>query len=359
MPSITPPNAPFSDADFQRLDDLLWDGAVPRDGMNLEAVDGFFSAMFVAPEAADIEALLPAVWGGGDAPFEDAERNEELRRLLLAFWRSVGRRIAQTDTEDLTAHMPAIQLSEEVFQAVSSNSLEALEDDTPYGADWAAGFEYGMYLQQDAWDERLDDDPELEEAVSVIFALSDPDEDDQGDLDDDLEDDDFEQDEEAPLEDALTPEGVAAAMADPELARTARLIEQAGVPDTQVRAALDEIMNVVRGGEPLPGSPITRGALDEALREVRDEADELEELDEGFDESEFEGDEDMEPLSAAERVQLIMELPSVLQALHYARLDEQKPQPARRESEVGRNDPCPCGSGKKYKKCHGAPEALH
>jgi preprotein translocase subunit SecA len=26
----------------------------------------------------------------------------------------------------------------------------------------------------------------------------------------------------------------------------------------------------------------------------------------------------------------------------------------RREAKVGRNDPCPCGSGKKYKKCHGA-----
>ncbi len=26
----------------------------------------------------------------------------------------------------------------------------------------------------------------------------------------------------------------------------------------------------------------------------------------------------------------------------------------RREPKVGRNDPCPCGSGKKYKKCHGA-----
>ncbi len=22
--------------------------------------------------------------------------------------------------------------------------------------------------------------------------------------------------------------------------------------------------------------------------------------------------------------------------------------------DVGRNDPCPCGSGQKYKKCHGA-----
>ena len=23
--------------------------------------------------------------------------------------------------------------------------------------------------------------------------------------------------------------------------------------------------------------------------------------------------------------------------------------------KVGRNDPCPCGSGRKYKKCHGRP----
>jgi SEC-C motif-containing protein len=28
--------------------------------------------------------------------------------------------------------------------------------------------------------------------------------------------------------------------------------------------------------------------------------------------------------------------------------------PAVRETRVGRNDPCPCGSGKKYKKCCGA-----
>jgi len=28
----------------------------------------------------------------------------------------------------------------------------------------------------------------------------------------------------------------------------------------------------------------------------------------------------------------------------------------RKEPKVGRNDPCPCGSGKKYKKCHGANE---
>ncbi|MGB2691441.1 MAG: preprotein translocase subunit SecA [Thermodesulfobacteriota bacterium] len=34
--------------------------------------------------------------------------------------------------------------------------------------------------------------------------------------------------------------------------------------------------------------------------------------------------------------------------------EEEKKKPIRRqEKKVGRNDPCPCGSGKKYKKCHG------
>jgi len=28
-------------------------------------------------------------------------------------------------------------------------------------------------------------------------------------------------------------------------------------------------------------------------------------------------------------------------------------QPVKVEKKVGRNDPCPCGSGKKYKNCHG------
>jgi preprotein translocase subunit SecA len=32
---------------------------------------------------------------------------------------------------------------------------------------------------------------------------------------------------------------------------------------------------------------------------------------------------------------------------------DKKQEPIRnREAKVGRNDPCPCGSGKKYKNCH-------
>jgi preprotein translocase subunit SecA len=35
--------------------------------------------------------------------------------------------------------------------------------------------------------------------------------------------------------------------------------------------------------------------------------------------------------------------------------EQSKPSTVKRtEDKVGRNDPCPCGSGKKYKKCCGA-----
>ena len=37
-----------------------------------------------------------------------------------------------------------------------------------------------------------------------------------------------------------------------------------------------------------------------------------------------------------------------------ARQGEQSaPSPVKVGPKVGRNDPCPCGSGKKYKNCHG------
>jgi preprotein translocase subunit SecA len=36
------------------------------------------------------------------------------------------------------------------------------------------------------------------------------------------------------------------------------------------------------------------------------------------------------------------------------RVNGDEPSTARRDGDkVGRNDPCPCGSGKKYKRCHG------
>ncbi len=71
--------------------------------------------------------------------------------------------------------------------------------------------------------------------------------------------------------------------------------------------------------------------------------------------------------SAAARASEPQQLPSVAREIERRQQRQQKdlqyqtgpaqaeaPKPVRAGAKVGRNDPCPCGSGKKYKKCHGA-----
>jgi len=71
--------------------------------------------------------------------------------------------------------------------------------------------------------------------------------------------------------------------------------------------------------------------------------------------------------SAAARAREPQRLPEVARQIERRQQRQQKdlqyqtgpaqaepPKPVRAAAKVGRNDPCPCGSGKKYKKCHGA-----
>lgn len=62
-------------------------------------------------------------------------------------------------------------------------------------------------------------------------------------------------------------------------------------------------------------------------------------------------DEDLERIEEERRLQREKELEEAKQALK-PKADSAKPQ-QRKEEKVGRNAPCPCGSGKKYKKCCG------
>jgi yecA family protein len=58
-------------------------------------------------------------------------------------------------------------------------------------------------------------------------------------------------------------------------------------------------------------------------------------------------------LSPEKRLELIDTLPLVLEATYAFWRGEDHPliHPPRERAKVGRNDPCPCGSGKKYKRC--------
>jgi preprotein translocase subunit SecA len=56
----------------------------------------------------------------------------------------------------------------------------------------------------------------------------------------------------------------------------------------------------------------------------------------------------------AEFATAVSEEPIDVETLTLPEPEEAKPQPFKRFGDkIGRNDPCPCGSGKKYKQCHG------
>jgi uncharacterized protein len=66
-------------------------------------------------------------------------------------------------------------------------------------------------------------------------------------------------------------------------------------------------------------------------------------------------------LNFRERMAILGEMPYLLHDMYQWRMQELAPpqQPVKREAKPDRNGPCPCGSGKKFKKCCGAPERLH
>jgi preprotein translocase subunit SecA len=58
--------------------------------------------------------------------------------------------------------------------------------------------------------------------------------------------------------------------------------------------------------------------------------------------------------TAAQEIEIQQPRPQRMVLSHGDEPVAARPATARREGDkVGRNDPCPCGSGKKYKRCHG------
>ena len=78
-------------------------------------------------------------------------------------------------------------------------------------------------------------------------------------------------------------------------------------------------------------------------------------------------EEDKLTRTPAQREKLAKQIPAGLAAIHrywlpYRKAVHERMLAAtyqREHPKVGRNDPCPCGSGKKFKKCCGAATTLH
>ena len=227
-----PQPEPLTDDELDRLSDFL-SSCKRGNAMNLEELDGFFSALIAGPDLVMPSEYHPEVFGGEMSEaveFNSLDEANEIFGLLMRHWNMI---VATLYNGEI--HAPLI------FEDENGELL---------GNDWAHGFMRGMHMRHDGWAELVND----EENGGCLLAMM-------------LLDSEHDEDPEMRPDDPITPEKREQAMA----------LMAAG------------LMNAY-----------------EYFREGR--------------ESDFGADVS---------------------------------QSRRSTPKIGRNDPCPCGSGKKYKHCHG------
>jgi uncharacterized protein len=235
----------LDDAQIERLTLLLEQRAVPFKGFNLEALDGFLSALVVAPSPVPPDEWQPVVWGGKPRRWETAEEEAAVQDLLMGHLNMCTARV-RYGNDDLPDHLAPLLWLPEDPDLTGEAALR--EDELDVGQDWALGFFAAVGLREAAWDLWLDDNDWMEDIFDHLDSLA-----------------------------------------------SGEIID-AGDPSAQAT-----------------------------------------------------------PISYRERLEIIVGLPGMLADLNHHRVEALTPrEPIRRDATPERNAPCPCGSGKKYKKCCGS-----
>ncbi|MEO8367432.1 MAG: UPF0149 family protein [Pseudoxanthomonas sp.] len=232
----------LDDEHIERLGNLLDQRAVPFRGFNLEALDGFLSALVVGPEDVPMAEWQPSVWGMTPRWEGDGERLQ-VEALLQGHQNMATQRVRFGD-DHLPDHLvPLLWLPGD---PEAERGEDSADDSLDIGRDWAFGFFRGVELREAAWERWLDDNEWMEE----VFGLLD-------------------------------------------------------------RLASGELL-----GEDPTATPT--------------------------------------PVSYRERLEIVASLPGMLADLYRHRIEALTPRtPIRRGDSPDRNAACPCGSGRKFKKCCG------
>lgn len=257
------PSTPrLTDDDLDRLHDLLEQRAVPHDGMSLEMLDGFLSALVIGPETVEFDEYSPLIWNH-EVQWDSPAEQREAVRLIGCLWSDIVTRInldlpeddddSPEAAEQIEAAMPLLALPDLSDSDDPEQAVADIPTDYPAAAAWAFGFMQGVGLRSEAWTLWEQEDEQVADDLRTIAELT---------------------------------------VLSPEQAEELGMEEQ-GVPDFAARMGI-------------------AGAL-----------------------------------------------PVILQNFHVYRMEQLSPDPAQRAEGPGRNDPCPCGSGRKFKKCCGDPARLN
>lgn len=230
-------NTLLTDEELEELEQFLMSDATPEECMDLAMMDGFLTALLIAPNTAMPSQWLPVLWGETEEDEMVWDSTEQMQHILNLVMRHYNERALDLQ-EGVDEYEPLIYEREHEGKTI------------PIIDEWCMGFMRGVRMDPEGWSELLDSDRALE-LVTPMF-----------------------------------------------------------------------LYGTEEGWEKLEEHP--------------------EEADKNHD-------------ALAEAIG-----PCVIGIRDYWLPHRKATSTFRRETEkVGRNDPCPCGSGKKFKKCCGSGERLH
>lgn len=146
---------PLTDKEFDELDRFLMSNVVSDDGMTMDALHGYLTAIAIGPEVIPLSEWLPNVWGldGEEPKFASEKQAERIINLIARYMNE----IIATFEVDPKEYEP-------LFCVFELNGKEMLDGET-----WSWGFWEGMHLRPQTW-EKIKSSP-LAPLLRPIYLL--------------------------------------------------------------------------------------------------------------------------------------------------------------------------------------------
>jgi uncharacterized protein len=148
-------DSPLSDKEFQELDQFLLSDRCADDGMTMDALHGYLTALAIGPEEVPMSEWLPGVWGSaGTVPqFKTEKEGQRITALIARFMNEVAMTFEVAPKE-----------FEPLFCEHEYEGRTLVDGDA-----WAWGFWEGMNLRDAAWEPIRAS--ELEALLRPIYLL--------------------------------------------------------------------------------------------------------------------------------------------------------------------------------------------
>lgn len=134
---------PLSDLEYEQLDQFLQSDLLGPEAMDVSMLDGFITAMAVAPmPAPPMDQWLPLVWGCKNLSWESTDQAQWITNLIMRHYHAIAELLSATPE----AIDPLLS-----YRRKGDQEIAVLDN-------WCQGFVCGIELSPETWRPLLEDD---------------------------------------------------------------------------------------------------------------------------------------------------------------------------------------------------------